>query len=77
MCVLADEDFELVSIEETEPGWITYKMKGSNGNPITGGRAGTLEAVREEITQQVTKANNRRMVRQHWAYWNWNPRPAF
>ena len=71
-----DEAFELISLEEESPGWITYTLKGSNGNPITGGRAGTLDEVRESIVEQLHKANRRRLIRQRWVYWNWNPMPA-
>jgi hypothetical protein len=74
-----DEEFDLVSLEEESPGWITYKLVGSNGNPITGGRAGTIDEVREELLAQIHKANRRRLIRQRWVYWNWRhdaPNPA-
>lgn len=69
----SEEEFRLVSIEEQEPGWVSYELTGSNGLPIKGGMAGTLEEAKEVIAQQLSKANKRRLIRQRWVYWNWNP----
>jgi hypothetical protein len=74
--LLDNKAFALVSLEEGSPGWITYALQGSNGNPISGGMAGTVEEVREALQLQLTRANKRRLTRQHWVYWNWGPAAA-
>ena len=73
---LEDQAFELVSLEEERPGWVTYALQGSNGNPISGGMAGTVEEVREALHAQLTRANKRRLTRQRWMYFNWGATPA-
>jgi len=68
-----EQAFELISLEEGRPGWITYTLQGSNGNPISGGMAGTIDAVREALQTQLNRANKRRLTRQRWVYWSWGP----
>ena len=73
MASLEEQAFELVSLEEERPGWITYTLQGSNGNPISGGMTGTIDEVREALQAQLNRANKRHLTQQRWVFWDWSP----
>lgn len=61
-----------VFLDMAGDSWVSYEIKGTNGNNISGWMRGTLTEVKSVLRKQLSAANRRRRPTQDWTSWTWS-----